>query len=296
MELGYSITSAYDRELLPDAVAGELVDRASTAAAAGYDFVQVGDHHVRRDKQYVQNVPAAARLTAEFDRVAVMCLLPLWDPLLLAEQLGTVDAFAGEFDLWCALGWREEEFAAFGVPTAERAARFEESLALLRALWAGDDVDFDGEFYEVSGVTVAPKADPARVCIGGGAEPAVRRAGRLGDAWVANADETEADIERKAGWAAEAGGGEVLARRDALVLEDGTEARALARKLLADGYRGWDHDAPVLVGDPTHVATDLDRLSRLGVDGVAGRPMSEERGGETLRGVAEARELMAAGE
>jgi len=291
MKLGYSINSFHGG--VPGAAAADRVlANARVAADAGFDYVETGDHHVVHGGQYLQNVPTTARLSEQFDRVAAMALLPFYDPLLLAEQLGTVAAFAEAFDLWCALGHEDRSFEAFGVPKRERVPRFEEALELLRALWSEERVTYDGEFYGVEDVTINPKAESARVCIGGSAEPAVRRAGRLGDAWVATPMETVDDLERKLGWLrdAEEDDTDAIVRRDALVLADGDRARELADEALADGYRGWPADAEwVLAGDAEDVAAELDALSDAGADEVVVRPMQEAHAAETLREVAAAR-------
>ncbi len=289
MDLGYSVTS-FHSGVEPREAAAALVTRAEVARDAGFDSVEAGDHHVVSGGLYLQNVPTAARLTGVFDRVGAMFLLPLYDPVLVAEQAGTLAAYADEFDFWCAVGGNPASFDAFGVPKAERAPRLEEALALVDRLWTKDDVSFDGEFYQVDGVSVNPKADP-RICVGGGAEPAVRRAGRLGDAWVAGPAETLADLDRKRGWFEDAGGGDLLVRREAVVLEDGDRAREVADSLLQDGYRGWPADADwVLAGSPDEVADDLADLADRGADEVVVRPMSDEHADETLRGVAAAHE------
>ncbi len=235
----------------------------------------------------------AARLAERFDRVAAMFLLPLYHPVHVAEDVGTLAALVDEFDLWCAVGYNEAAFAAFGVPLEERAGRMEEALALLDALWNGDDVTFDGEFYSVDGVSVNPKADP-RICIGGTARPAVERAARLGDAWVANADLPLEGIEKRVRTVEEHGDGvEVIVRRDALVLEDGDRAEAAARELLEGGYRGWGPDADwLLVGDPASVAEELGTLRDAGASEVVVRPMAAEHAEPTLRGVADASDAL----
>lgn len=294
MQLGYSINSAQAGTLDPDEAAQSLLDRARVADAAGFDYVQAGDHHTVADGQYFQNVPTLARMTAIVDRVAPLYLLPLHHPLLVAEHCGTLATFADEFEFWCALGYQESSFEAFDVPMAERAPRFEESLEILTQLMAGESVTIDGEFYSLSDVGAAPAARPERICIGGSAEPAVRRAGRMGDAWVASPAESPESIETKREWFEEAGGQTVIARRDALVLEDADRARDLANEMLAGGYRGWDPDAAtdwILAGDAEFVAEDLAALESVGVDDVTIRPMADDLAEETLRSVARAREM-----
>ncbi|MFB6361699.1 MAG: LLM class flavin-dependent oxidoreductase [Halobacteriales archaeon] len=294
LELGYSITSAFSADQASDAAGKAVLDRAEVAAAAGYDLVEAGDHHVASGYQYLQNVPMAARLTETFDRVAVMFLLPLYHPVHVAEQVGTLDALVERLDFWCAVGFNQAAFDAFGIPMAERGARLDEALSLLEALWNEEPVSFDGRFYAVDSTSVNPKPDP-RICIGGSAEPAVRRAGRRGDAWVVNADVPLAGIEERLPWVRDAANGDIdlVVRRDALVLEDGAAAEAAAEARLADGYRGWDPAADwLLVGDATAVAEEFAELRNAGVDEVVVRPMADDHAEETLRQIALARDRL----
>lgn len=292
MELGYSITSFHTADVPSREAARRVVERAELAREAGYDYVETGDHHNVGGGQYLQNVPTAGRLAGVFDHVATMFLLPLYDPVLVAEQAGTLTALTGTFDFWCAVGGGSEQFSAFGVPLAERAPRFEEALELLGRLWDEDEVTFDGDFYSVEDVSVNPKFD-GRICVGAGAEPAVRRAGRLGDAWVAGPEESVDDLPEKIEWFENAGGGDVVVRREVLALEDATEAAELANEKLSAGYRGWPADADwVLAGEAAEIADDLQQFEEIGVDEVVVRPMSDTHAEETLRQVARTRELL----
>lgn len=291
MELGYSITSFHPPDVTPRTAAERILERAAVAANAGYESVEAGDHHNVHGGGYLQNVPMTARLAADFDRVAGMFLLPLYHPVLLAEQVATLDALVDQFDLWCGVGHGPAQFRAFDVPMRERAPRFEESLDLLQRLWSEESVSYDGEFYSLDDIAV-DVADP-RICIGGTAEPAVRRAGRHGDAWVANADVSLQAIEERIGWLEGAGGGSVIVRRDAMVLDDESAAKARATSLLEGGYRGWPANADwLLAGSPETVAADLADLHAVGAESVVVRPMNDEQAVPTLKGVARARELL----
>ena len=292
MQLGYSITSAIDDGVAPDEAADAILERAAVAGEAGYDVVETGDHHVVGGGGYLGSVPTAARLAEHVDRIAPMVLLPLYHPIQVAEQVGTIAAFADEVDLWLAVGRAGPQYDAFGIPPAERGHRLVEGLELIRRLWSRDEVSFDGEFWQVEGVSVSPKAD-ARFCLGGSAEVAVRRAGHRGDAWVANADTSPAFIEEARGWFEAAGGGDLIVRRDVLALEDGEAASGRAHELLADGYRGWSPEADwVLSGDADDVAGALAELREIGAEEVVVRPMSDDHAVETLEVVAEARDRL----
>src|SRR2546422_7621640 len=91
-----------------------MIERARAAWEAGLDSLFLGDHHATA-VPYYQNVPMLGRLLAEWgDRPAgCLFLLPLWNPVLVAEQVGTLAALArGRFILQCGLGDDESQFAA----------------------------------------------------------------------------------------------------------------------------------------------------------------------------------------
>lgn len=292
MKLGYSINSSQPLERNTREAVSEIMELSQVAADSGYAYVEAGDYHLADDRQYFQTIPMLSRLSDLFDHVAPLYLLPLFNPIMVAEDVGTLSALTVSCDFWCAIGGHEKHFEAFDIPISERVPRLIEQIALIRHLWTEDDVTYRGEFegfYDVDDATINPKPDPTpRVCIGGAAKPAVRRAGRIGDAWVAQSSyENIADIERKLEWFQEGGGGDLIVRRDALVLEDGDEAKEIVESKLANGYRGWPSDADwMLYGGADDVAHELGRLKDIGADEVVVRAMDSDYASETLREVA----------
>jgi len=113
---------------------------------------------------------------------------PFYSPILLAKQLGTLDLLSrGRLDAGLGLGWAEQEFEAVGVPQARRGARLTEFVQCLKAIWQDEVVDFAGEFYRVPPARVEPR--PVQrphppLLLGGGAEAALRRVGRIADGWI----------------------------------------------------------------------------------------------------------------
>ncbi len=94
VSIGASLRSGYAP---PDVRTGArwMVERARAAADAGLDSLFVGDHH-NVPVPYYQNVPILGRLLAEWDDrpAGALFLLPLWHPVLVAEQIGTLAAIA----------------------------------------------------------------------------------------------------------------------------------------------------------------------------------------------------------
>ena len=111
-----------------------MIERAAAANRAALDSLFVGDQHVS-PTPYYQNTPMLGRLLAEWGKAPAGCLflLPLWHPVLVAEQIGTLAAIAqGPFIMQCGLGWGEARFAAMG-PTSGRVHRLSRRLST----WSG---------------------------------------------------------------------------------------------------------------------------------------------------------------
>lgn len=112
-------------------------------------------------------------------------------PAVLARMAMTVaEASGGRLELGIGIGGHPAEHAAYGIdfPAAsERAARLEEAVAVLRRLWTGGPVDFEGRFYTLEGAYAHPAVPvPPRIVVGGEKPGGARLAARLGDAWTAN--------------------------------------------------------------------------------------------------------------
>ena len=115
-------------------------------------------------------------------------VMPLYQPVVLAKQLATLDVLSGgRLDVGLGLGWSSDEWEASGTPTARRGARAEEFLRCLKAVWTEDPVEFAGEFYRVPRASVAPRPvqRPHPPLLLGGYHPSVlRRAATLCDGYT----------------------------------------------------------------------------------------------------------------
>jgi probable F420-dependent oxidoreductase len=130
---------------------------------------------------------AAAAVTSRLRLATGIYLLPLRHPLATARALCTLhDVAGGRVALGVGAGWLREEFDALGVPFAERGARLEEALAVLRRALAGGPFDHRGEHFAFGPVQVSPRPVDVQLVLGGNSDRALRRAARLGDAWFAS--------------------------------------------------------------------------------------------------------------
>jgi alkanesulfonate monooxygenase SsuD/methylene tetrahydromethanopterin reductase-like flavin-dependent oxidoreductase (luciferase family) len=221
------------------------------------------------------------RILAEWDDRPLGCLflVPLWHPVLMAEQIGTLAAMAsGPFIIQTGLGGGSAQFGAMGVDLGRRGALLEEGIRMVQALLRGESVD--SETYAVQGARIAP-LPPLRTewWIGGDVAKAIDRAARLGDGWYGNADltpETGAramDVYREALARHDRRPVRIPIRKDVFIAESQAEAEKVGDALVAAGYRGFDRRA-VAYGDPTTVAEQLAVYGDLGFTDVVIRIMA----------------------
>ncbi len=149
-----------------------------------------------------------AAATTRIKLATGILILPQHNPVLAAKQIATLDHLSGgRILIGIGVGWLEEEFAALGVPFAERGARTDEYIAAMRELWSADKPTFNGRFVSFKEAYCRPQPVNRRVpiIVGGHSEAAARRAGRLGDGYFP-ARGAPADLIAVARKAAEAAG------------------------------------------------------------------------------------------
>jgi probable F420-dependent oxidoreductase len=130
----------------------------------------------------------AAAATSRIEVGSGILILPQRNPVVLAKQLATLDAFSdGRVALGAGLGWCREEYDAIGVPWAGRGHRMDEHLASLRLLFREDAVSFAGDVVRFQGVYIRPRRRPEGIpiLVGGESDAALRRVARSGEGWIA---------------------------------------------------------------------------------------------------------------
>lgn len=258
--------------------ARDVLEIAAAARSAGLDTLLFGDNHAvpAAFANSFSPVPTVARLLSVTDamQVGMVLLAPFYEPIVLAEQLGTLAAFAqAPLIVVLANGGRAQAFDAFGMNIGSRAARLEELAHALRALLAGERVSFRGRFIQLDGVQISPLPPmPVEIWIAGTVTAAAARAGTIGDGWLSGQNSSDSDVVRQLDVYREAAaksGRPVRAvlRRDIFVADSDAAAHAEVDKVLAEGYRGTGK-AELLVGSATVVVDRLGKYRDMGFDEV----------------------------
>ncbi|MDT9591696.1 LLM class flavin-dependent oxidoreductase [Nocardioides zeae] len=168
-----------------------LLRQVEAAQRNGITHITMGQHFLYGDLRWLQPIPTLARIAAELDDHVTLATtvvqVPLYHPVMLAEDLATLDILTrGRLVVGAGAGYREDEFVALGVDFSRRFAMFEESLEIMRKMWTQDVVDHDGEFWSVTGgaTHIRPYQEPhPPIWIGAMKPLGVRRSARLGDGW-----------------------------------------------------------------------------------------------------------------
>ncbi len=169
----------------------EMIAQVRAARDAGFASLWFPHHWLTHPMQMLQITPVMGYVAAHAQGMTIgpnILILPPLNPVHVAEETATLDVLTGgNFILGVGLGYRQPEFDAFGISLGERAARFNESIGLIRRLWTGERITHKGRFYAVNdaGIGVKPvRPGGPPLYIAGQADVSVKRAARIGDAWL----------------------------------------------------------------------------------------------------------------
>ena len=300
MRIGFHLTpfwSPTDRH--PTQIIDEAIEVVGAASRMGYAWVSIGHHLLSHPTVWPQPLPMLARLAPETGRMRLktsMLLLPLVNPVDAAENIATLDHIThGRLDVGVSVGYREQELETVGLGRQDRVPKLEESLALMKRLWAGEAVTLEGRYTRVTagrlGFTPCQRPHPP-IELGAQSVGATRRAARLADsvffgpqlAWEAIAK--LAEVFREARQQSEhATPGGVGASR-ALIVGSSREAAAAAARAYLEKtfamYRAWamqestmmdlqlSFDVPLeswaICGSPADCLETVARAGAMGLD------------------------------
>ncbi len=207
-------------------------------------------------------VVALAHVAAVTDRIglgtATLCA-PFTAPVVLAKAMASLDVLSGgRLTVGVGAGWLPEEYAAAGVPKVRTGARMEEYLRCLLALWTEDPVEFAGEFYTIPRSHVGPR--PVQrphppLLLGGTARPALRRAGRLADGWIASSRHDPATLTSSI----------AEVRRGALEAGRDPHSPRIVVRAVVDVFDSPARTRNALQGSAAQIRDDVAALGELGV-------------------------------
>jgi alkanesulfonate monooxygenase SsuD/methylene tetrahydromethanopterin reductase-like flavin-dependent oxidoreductase (luciferase family) len=169
---------------------GRLDAVTRAAARAGVDHLAVGDHVSFSNGGGADGLVQAAALLASHPVLPVQTavyLLALRHPATVARQLATISEIApGRLTFGVGVGGDDpRELRLCGIDPRTRGARTTEALELLKRFMTGQEVTFAGRFFAIDGNAIRPAPQPViPILVGGRADAALVRAGRLGDGWI----------------------------------------------------------------------------------------------------------------
>ena len=179
-----------------DELYAAAIEMAAWGEANGAASVVVSEHHASPDGYLPSPLILAAALAARTSTVPITVaalLVPLHDPLRLAEDMAVLDVVSrGRVAYVAGLGYRAEEYEMFGRSMGERGRRMEECLTVLRQAWSGEEFEYDGRTVRVTPRPITPGGP--MLFYGGGSTAAARRAARFGLGFFAQT--WRADLEQ----------------------------------------------------------------------------------------------------
>jgi alkanesulfonate monooxygenase SsuD/methylene tetrahydromethanopterin reductase-like flavin-dependent oxidoreductase (luciferase family) len=185
--LVYSYQVEYDD---PHRTFMESVDQIRLAEEHGFDAALITEHHLVENGYFPAPLITASAIAMRTRTTRVgtgVLLLPLYDPLHVAEHASIVDAVSnGRLVLAVGYGYRQEEFDAFHVKLDDRPGRLKEGIECIRAMWTQPTMSYQGKHFQYKDITLRPqpiqKPHPP-IWMAAKAEGAVKQAARIADAW-----------------------------------------------------------------------------------------------------------------
>ena len=170
----------------------DILDVVAWSETAGFAGAWVPEHHGAEDAYMPSPLVALSAMAARTKKIklgSAVGLAPLYHPVRFAEDCAVLDIIAnGRLEMALAIGYRRKETDAYGVDFTKRGSRFDEFLHIVRQLWAGETVTFEGKHFSVKNAAIMPQAPRGQIplYIGGFAEKALERVAKYGDGYFGN--------------------------------------------------------------------------------------------------------------
>ena len=284
LRLGISLPQSFPKERIDHAYLREYVLKAESM---GFEdgWLTEGILNPNFHLEPVTYISYLAAITSRLRFGIAVIILNTRNLVQLAKALATADQLSnGRMIVGVGMGAGTANYAAFGIPPERRVARFEEAIKVMKALWTEERATLKGEFWKLEGARMQPKPmqkPHLPVIFGGHSEPALRRAVRMGDGWMAAGSTSTAasldSLRQIRGYLKEAGRKESdfwLSKRIYIAI-DYNEARARERlsAALAYQYGGSDQSDVGLAATPSRAVEVLGTLREAGAQHILINPV-----------------------
>jgi len=191
MKVGLYIMTQFTPEAKVAAMRENLREQVRVARESGFASLWAPHHYATDPMQMLAPIPMLSFLLPEAEGMVIgpnILVQPLVNPVHSAEDAATLDLLSGgRYVHGIGIGYREAEFEAFNIRVSERVQRFTESIEIMRRLWTEERITYRGKIFTINdlGVGLKPiqRGGPP-IWIAGVVDAAVKRAARLGDAWL----------------------------------------------------------------------------------------------------------------
>ena len=175
--------AGYDGLAIPDSIC------YPQEASSKYPYNKDGSREFLESVPFVESLIAVSAMAAVTEKIRFSTFvykLAVRQAPVVAKQVQGIQVLSGNrFDFGIGISPWEEDFAVCEVEWEKRGKRFDEQIAILRGLETGEFFGFDGEMLHMPANKMCPvPSEPTPLMIGGHAEPALKRAARLGDGWM----------------------------------------------------------------------------------------------------------------
>ena len=156
---------------------------------SSYPYTADGDRRFLLDQPFIEPfslIPAMGAVTERLRFTTFVVKLPIRNPVLVAKSASSVAVLTGNrFGFGVGTSPWPDDFRVCGQEWKTRGKRMDEMIAIIRGLTTGGFFEFHGKHYDIPSIKICPApTEPVPILIGGHAEPALRRAARLGDGWM----------------------------------------------------------------------------------------------------------------
>jgi alkanesulfonate monooxygenase SsuD/methylene tetrahydromethanopterin reductase-like flavin-dependent oxidoreductase (luciferase family) len=180
----------------------ETLELITWTESLGFEGAWVPEHH-GADDGYVPSplvvLAAIAARTRTIKLGSAIALAPLYHPVRFAEDSAVLDILCnGRLEMALAVGYRRREAEAYGVDFSTRGRRVDEFLEIVRRLWAGETVSYQGKHFAVQNASIVPTPPRGSIplYIGGFTDKALERTAKYGDGYFGNEEACDLYLEK----------------------------------------------------------------------------------------------------